>query len=139
MKLLSPLVHGILDYAVVLAFLLAPKVFSFADTPATICYVIAALHAVLSLCTAYPLGALKRIPFPAHGSVEVVASIALVLMPWLARFDGHTDARNFFLASGIVLFVVWLTTQYRTNQRFIADSDWRVHQQSGRQGSPTVG
>src|SRR5688500_15284953 len=113
MKILSPSSHGVVDYAAVLALLVLPSVFDFSNTPATLCYVVAATQLVVSLLTRYPLGLIKKIPFPIHGYYELVSSLLLVPLPWLFGFSNEDAARNFFVISGLSLFVVWLVTNYR--------------------------
>ena len=113
MKILSPRVHGYLDYLVVVAFALAPSILGFSKTPATICYVLAVVHLIETLITAFPLGLFKWMPFTVHGSIEFVISFVLVALPWIAGFSGETAARNYFVGSGIALFLVWLTTDYK--------------------------
>ena len=114
MKILSPRVHGYLDYGVVALLLLAPSLFGFGGAPATICYVLAVAHAAMTLMTAFPLGIAKIIPFSIHGAIEVVASVFLVAAPWLFNFAHVLAARNFFIASAVMLGVVWLVTDYRS-------------------------
>lgn len=115
MKILNPRVHGYIDYLAVLYFLAAPSLFGFTGLPATIFYVLAAAHLILTLLTAYPLGVVKVIPFPLHGGIELLAGIALVALPWLLGFaNSDVLARNIYVASGAVLFVAWLVTDYKT-------------------------
>lgn len=115
MKILNPRVHGYIDYLAVLYFLAAPSLFGFTGLPATIFYVLAAAHLILTLLTAYPLGVVKIIPFPLHGAIELLAGIALVALPWLLGFaNSDVLARNIYVASGAVLFVAWLVTDYKT-------------------------
>lgn len=113
MKILSPRVHGYLDYAVVLLLALAPTLFDFTGTPAALCYILAILHAGISLMTAYPLGFARVIPFTVHGAIELVAAIGIILAPYLFDFSHLAGARNFFLISGVALAGVWLTTDYK--------------------------
>ena len=121
MKLLSPKLHGYLDYAVVLMLFAAPTLFDYGGTPAILSYVLGAMQLLMSLMTAYPLGAAKVIPFPTHGGVEVATSVLLVASPWLFQFSQVESARNFFLVSGLALGMVWLVTDYKA-----AESDARV-------------
>jgi hypothetical protein len=113
MKFLSPRIHGYLDYVVVAALLLAPSIFGFSGAPAILCYVLAVAQLGMSLLTAYPLGPVKLIPFTLHGGVEAATSVLLLVSPWLFRFAADTAARNFFIASAVVLGVVWLVTDYK--------------------------
>lgn len=113
MKVLSPRIHGYMDYAVVALFLLAPTFFGFAGVAASICYILAAFHAGMTLLTAFPLGIAKIIPFTVHGALEVGISLFLLASPWLFGFDYVPMARNFFIASAVALGLVWLATDYR--------------------------
>lgn len=122
MKVLNARVHGVLDYGVVALFALAPTLFGFEGTPEIACYVVAAVHLVMSLLTAYPLGILKLIPFPLHGRVEVVVVPSLVALPWLLGFSDVLAARNFFLAAAALIAVVVILTNYKS----AADSSSRA-------------
>ena len=112
MKVLTPRTHGVLDYVTVIAFLLAPTILNLSGLPATISYLLAVVHLVLTLITAFPLGLIKAIPFKIHGMIELAVSIFLVLLPWLFSFASVPAARNFYVAAGIVVFIVWLITDY---------------------------
>ncbi len=116
-KVLSPRAHGVLDYAVVATFLLAPSLLAFSGTPATLCYLLAGAHLALTLLTAFPLGLLKLIPFPAHGQLELIIGCALVVMPWFAAFGNDAKARWFFILAGLVLLGVRAVTDYRAASR----------------------
>jgi len=112
MKLLSPATHGVIDYALVAVFLLAPTFFGFAGVPETLCYALAAVHLVMTLCTAFPLGVVKLIPFPVHGALELAVAVGLVIAPWLLGFEATAWARNFYVGAGILVFGAWLATNY---------------------------
>jgi hypothetical protein len=113
MKYLNPRVHGYIDYIAILFLFVAPSVIGFSGMPATLFYVIGIAYLAMVLLTAYPLGLVKLIPFPVHGIVEIVAAIGLVLLPWVTGFADNSAARNTYLFVGIVLFLVWLTTDYK--------------------------
>lgn len=111
MKILSPKIHGYLDFLTVIIFAAAPTVFGFDGLPATISYVLAVVHLLLTLATAFPMGVVKIVPLPVHGAIELIVAIVLVVLPFVL---GFTDAaRNFFVGIGIVIFIVWLISDYR--------------------------
>jgi hypothetical protein len=112
MKFINPRVHGIIDYLVVLAFLLAPTMFNFSHTPTVLCYSIAAVHGLMTLLTAFPMGVIDLIPFKVHGGIELAVSIGLAAVPWLFGFVTEEAPRNFFLVSGLAVFCVWMLTAY---------------------------
>ena len=113
MKILTPRMHGYLDFVVVAAFALAPTLFGFSPVPARISWALAVVHLLLTLSTAFPMGIIKLVPFTVHGAIELIVVIALVAMPWLFSFAGEPVARNFFLAFAVIIFLVWLVTDYK--------------------------
>lgn len=113
MKILSPKIHGILDYVVVGLFLAAPSLFGFGGLPAAIAYTLAGVHLALTLVTAFPLGAVKLVPLPVHGAIELVVSLVLPALPFVLRFAADPVARNFFIGAGVAIFFTWLITDYR--------------------------
>ena len=113
-KLLNPLAHGVLDYGLALTFLLAPSLFDFTEAAATLSYLIGFVYFGASLITKYPLGAIRLLPFPAHGVIEALMAASWIVMPWLLGFaEESTAARNFFVAAGIALLAVVAVTDYR--------------------------
>ncbi|MDQ6788603.1 MAG: hypothetical protein M3033_17510 [Acidobacteriota bacterium] len=114
MKILSSTIHGFLDYVVIIAFALAPTVFGLEGAPAAISYILAVVHLLLTILTAFPLGLIKVIPAIFHGWIEFVVAICLIAIPFVAGFIGA--ARNFYVAAGIIIFVVWLITNFETTE-----------------------
>lgn len=113
MKVLSPFAHGILDYLTVAFFGLAPWLFNLEGAYATSCYVLAAGYLVIALCTDYPLGLMRLIPFPVHGRLELVSGLVLLLVPLIFGFvDDNPTARSLFIGSGVVFLLVWLLTDW---------------------------
>ena len=112
MKILNPKSHGIVDYVLVAVLALAPSVLEFSRTPQLVSYGAAVAHLLLSLSTAYPLGVLKLVPFTWHRNAEIVIAPLLLAAPWLFRFSEEIAARNFFLATGVLVAVVVAVTNY---------------------------
>lgn len=112
-KVLTPKTHGILDYVLAIAFILAPAIFGFTETAATLSYIIGVLYIGTSLLTRYPLGAIKVIPFPVHGVLESVMAVLWIVLPWIAGFAFDGAARNFFVVAGIGLLIVAFLTDYK--------------------------
>jgi len=123
MKFLSPRVHGTIDYLFVALFLLAPTIFGFSGLPATLATGIAVVHLALTMCTAFPLGVLKFIPFPAHGWFELIAGSTAVLSPWIFSFRECEAAKNFFLISGVGMLAVWLLSDYSASRASVGQDD----------------
>ena len=115
MKFLSPKIHGIIDYLTSATFMAVPLLFMLEGVPAAVmgCYVIGGALLLVSLITRYPLGALRIVPFPVHGAIELIVAPLIVAYPWLAGFSDVPPARNFYIVAGAALFLVWLVTDYK--------------------------
>lgn len=131
MRFLDPRIHAYLDYLYVVTLAAAPSLLSFAGIAATLCYVTAIAVLGLSLFTRYDLGLVKLIPFPVHGTIELIASIAFVACPWLFGFAEVEISRNFFVAAGALLFGVWLITDYRAAERRYAGTKTEAREKVG--------
>jgi hypothetical protein len=105
--------HGIIDYAMVVLLFIGPRMIGFSGRQATFCYILAVVHLALTLLTRFPLGVLKIVGFPLHGAVEFLAAIVVLALPWIAAFARGVLSRNFFVSIGLLLFFVWLLTDYR--------------------------
>jgi len=114
MKGLSTRAHGYLDYVTVVGFALAPALLALERVPKLICYGLAGIHLLLTLLTDFPLGVAKLVPSKAHALIEFIVSIVLVILPWVLEFAENPVARNFFIAAGVTIFVVWLLTDYKS-------------------------
>ena len=112
MKLISPAVHGILDYMTCAFFAAAPSLFGLTGAYATVCYFLAGGYLVISLLTNMPLGLLKAIPFWLHGKLELASGPVFIISPWLFGFAENATARNLFVGAGIVFLVVYALTQW---------------------------
>lgn len=110
MKILNATIHGILDYVLVVAFALAPTVFGLDPTTSVVSYVLAVVHLLITLSTAFPMGIFKFISVRFHGLIELFVAICLIILPLGAGYTGI--ARNFYLAAGVIIFVVWMLTKY---------------------------
>jgi hypothetical protein len=122
MRVIGPLAHGIIDYAMVILLVVGPSVAGFNNPRlVTMSYALAAVHFLLTIITRFPLGVMKTLPFALHGMIEFVVAILLIILPWLANFSAGVNSRNFFVAMGAIIFIVWLLTDFRS-KRVAVDS-----------------
>ena len=114
MKVLSPQIHGIIDYVSVLALALAPTLFGLQGVSAMLAYALAAVHLIMTALTAFPLGLIRLIPLKLHGLVEIIVGVSLVALPWAlaGALDFGNVGRIFYSGFGGVLIAVWLVTDY---------------------------
>jgi hypothetical protein len=112
MKFLSPKIHGIIDYLVVAFLLCAPTLFGLTGRIVTFTYVLAGVHLLLTILTNYEVGLFKLIPFPLHGVVELIVSLALIVLSY-TLFKNNPTGKMFYLAFGAAVLLVWLITDYK--------------------------
>ena len=113
-KPISPTVHGVIDYLSSATFAAAPSLFGFRDgTASRLARSLGATYTGLSLATAYRLGAVKKVPFPAHLAADAALGVGLAAAPWALGFARDRRARNFFLGMAAVSAVVVALTQVR--------------------------
>ena len=110
---IKPLAHGIIDYLMVLYLAAGPSVVGFRGKQALICWALAAVHLLLTAVTRFPPGIVKAVRFPLHGAIEFVVGLLLIVLPWLANFSKGLLSRNFFVATGVLILVIWFLTDYR--------------------------
>lgn len=113
MNKLPPFAHGMIDYILMLYFLAAPSLFTLTPTVATISYLLSAIHLMLTIFTDYPLGIRKSIPFRAHGVVELIVAILLIVLPVLMGESVTFYDSLFFILTGASIVVIWLTSRYK--------------------------
>lgn len=116
MKILSPRIHGYLDYVVVIAFALLPQLLGLSGTARYLAWTLAMVHLVLTLATDFPLGAIKLVPLRVHGMIELAVAPVLVAVPWIFGFSADPVARGAYGIVGVVIFVTWLVTDYSSTE-----------------------
>ena len=115
MKLIPTKIHGILDYVVGIALILAPWIFGFSMVGGAAVYIPQILGVGLilySVFTKYELGIFKLIPMPVHLTFDFIASAFLALSPWLFGFsDQAWNAWVPHVLVGVVVIIVVLVSE----------------------------
>jgi len=112
MRILNARVHGVLDLVAVFAFALGPILFGLGGSPAAIAYLLAIVHLLVTLLTAFPMGRRKVIPFPIHGILELIVGVFLLILPSIGGYSPGSPARQFYMLIGAFLLIVWALTDY---------------------------
>jgi hypothetical protein len=113
MKLISPFVHGLLDYVMMMSMLILPLAFMINGKPELIVIVFALFEFILAVVTRYPLGATRQVPFPVHGVIELLCGVGLIAAPWVLGFAGMTRERNYYVVMGVYFVVLYALTDFR--------------------------
>lgn len=114
MRFVTPRLHQILDFVTIAAFALAPTLMPLWGAAAVVAYALAIVHLVVTLVTRFPGTSNRLLPLKAHGTIETIVGIALIVLPFAA---GWTDrARPFYLVVGVVILVVGAISRYEVAQ-----------------------
>jgi hypothetical protein len=112
MKIDSKLL-GIIDYLVAIFLWISPTLFNMPEMTATFTYALGGLHLILTVFTNFEIGIIKNIPFTVHGWIELIVSIALVGVAFYLGSIKGKFSHNFYLGSAVMIFIVWLLTNYK--------------------------
>lgn len=113
MHLITARVHRVLDFITVVAFAIAPSALSLTGVAAIVSYALAIVHFGLTVLTKFSDARARPVSLRIHGAIECVVGIALVSLPWIVGWSGTT--RIFFAAAGVVILLVWATSEYRVD------------------------
>lgn len=111
--IIPPLVHGLLDYPLAAVLIVLPFVLDFDSGAAkwiAIAFGIGA--AVLAVGTAWQTGIVRVIPPLLHGYADITVTIALIVLPFIVNFSGHTTALVFYLVVGAGGLLATLATRW---------------------------
>ncbi len=115
MKVITPRVHGYLDFVTVILFLSAPALLGLSQVPVMLAYSLAGIHLIVTLASDFPFGIVKIIPFPVHGWIERIVGPSLIAVPFILGFATEEIARNFYIAAGLIIIAVGMLTDYQGN------------------------
>ncbi len=119
-RVVKPLPHGVMDYAMAGTLMAAPWLFGFSRNKTATASAVSTGAAVLglSLMTRYPLGVAKLIPFKVHGYIEAAAGAMTAAAPWTAGFSRDRAATITHVASGLATLAVFAVTDYDSPEQY---------------------
>lgn len=121
--LVPPQIHGVLDYPLAAVLIAGPLVLDFDYTAATvIALVLGGAAAVLAVGTNWTTGIVKVIPPLLHGYVDVLATIALIVVPFAVGFSYRTNALLFYVIVGGGGLLATLATRFESTGAMAAES-----------------
>ena len=110
LRFLTDRVHGVLDYAIVVLFVLGPSLVGISGPAALNCYISGAVQLLLTLFTDMPLGVVKMIPLKVHGAVELIVGHGLIMAAWTV--PGLQDGQVILTLMGAAIFFLWVSSNY---------------------------
>lgn len=115
--LLPPIVHGIADYLLAGALIVGALTLDLDDEAAkTIALVIGGAAAFLAVGTDWGTGIVKLVPPIVHGVADIGATVALILIPFIAGFSDDATALAFYLVLGGGGLIATLLTRFESDE-----------------------
>ena len=110
---IPPQVHGILDYPLAAILIAGPLVIHFHNTAATvIALAFGGGAAILAVATNWATGIVKVIPPLLHGYVDVIVTVALIILPFAVGFSYRTGALLLYVIVGAGGLAATLATRF---------------------------
>ena len=105
-----------------------PLLLRLSGPPALLSYALAAIHLAITLATKFPDTGHRPISLRAHGVIELIVGVGLIVLPFAM---GWTDnARNYYVVVGIILLIVWATSNY--GRQYGAERAQKAHADADR-------
>ncbi|RFZ92385.1 hypothetical protein D0C36_13220 [Mucilaginibacter conchicola] len=115
MKLISPKLHGIIDYMLVIFLFLSPVVFSMTSETSSQVYTIAVVQMLLTIITNYSYGMFRAIPLKLHGVIELALSVGMVVAAFtVLQYDER--AKGYYTGLGIFWFIIVVFSDYNKDR-----------------------
>ncbi|HXH88510.1 MAG TPA: SPW repeat protein [Gaiellaceae bacterium] len=106
-------VHGVIEYAAGILFVVAPWLLDFdSGTARAVSIVIGIVILVIAAATDAPTGLSRTIPIKGHVVLDFVLAIALIAAPFLFGFSDETNPTALFVTLGIVHLLLTIATRF---------------------------
>lgn len=110
---ISPRVHGMLDYPLAAALIAVPLAVAFDDDVATVLMlVLGGAAALLAIGTNWSTGIIRILPPALHGVADIVATIVLIIAPFVLGFSDDTAATVLYVVIGAGGLAATLLTRF---------------------------
>jgi hypothetical protein len=105
--------HGVIEYVVVVALIVAPFVLHFqAGTATAASIVIGVILLFVVATTVGRTGLVDQIPVAVHVLLDYVLAAVLVACPFIFGFSNETNPTAFFIALGVVHLLITIATRF---------------------------
>lgn len=107
-------VHGLIEYAAGVLFIIAPFLLNF-DSGAATAFSIVVGVAVISITatSGLPTSLISSISRPAHVVLDYLLAVLLIASPFIFGFSDETGPTVFFIALGLAHLLITIGTRFR--------------------------
>jgi len=105
--------HGIIEYAAGVLFIIAPLLLDYDSGAATgVSVAVGVVILVVAATSAFPTGLIPRIPVSVHVTLDFVLAAFLIVSPFIFSFSDETEPTAFFLVLGIAHLLITIGTRF---------------------------
>lgn len=120
---ISQTIHGAIEYAAGVLFIVAPFIFAFDSGAAVAASIVVGVVVIfLAATTNGPTSLVNSVPVSVHMALDYALAAVLIAAPFLFGFSGETSPTVFFIALGLVHLLITIGTSF---QRGASDSAGR--------------
>ena len=116
MKIISPKIHGIIDYLTSLFLFAAPTLFEMEGSLCTFTYTLAVIHLLLTALTNFEPGIIRVIPFRIHGLIEIIVSVGLIAASFWFNSNANEFGFYFCMTLAIAILIIFLLTNFKESK-----------------------
>ena len=117
MGLISPRIHGIVDYAAIVWLAVTPRLFGFGDASTAVSLCASMIILLIAITTLYPLGLLRVIPLAGHLGVDYLLGAVMMASPWVFGFSPVDPGGAFLVGGGVALLATTVMTTAHATRR----------------------
>jgi hypothetical protein len=111
-------VHGVIEYAGGILFIVAPLLFDYEDSTATgVSVAVGILILIVAAVSVGPTGLVKAMSLPVHVVIDFLLAVALIVAPFVLGFSDETPPTVFFIAAGVAHLLITVGTTYEHDRR----------------------
>ena len=111
MKLISPKLHGLIDYVLIIFLFASPILFAMPKDVTTYTYLLATGQLVLTVITDYSYGMFRIVSLRIHQFIELFTSIAMIIAAF-TLFEYDERSKPYYAGLGIFWLIVVIFTDY---------------------------
>lgn len=115
MKLISPKLHGLIDYSLIIFLFVSPTLMGLPKYGASYIYAIATGQLLLTIVTDYSYGMFRMVSLKMHQVIELIIAVGMIIAAF-TLFQYDELSKPFYLGLGIFWLIVVIFTDYNKSR-----------------------
>ena len=116
--------HGVIEYAAAILFIVAPFVFGFSDdgSATATSIVVGVLILVVAAITNGPTSIVDSLPVAVHIVLDYILAALLIAIPFIVGFSDQETPTILFIAAGLVHLLITIGTRFAASGKRVEDA-----------------